>query len=426
MSASPKIVELMILGAALAGIEAFNRSRASRAELERHQAAVDSYSQQQAQQRGDILRDAEELQRQLRLAEDELPGSEAVQIHDGLAGIVASLRQGSAEGGMLADYADSVVRLRMRFQELASTTSSRRFAELGRTRDRFSAELEELTGELQQLRSMFGDGQPLPLNKAEEALGEARAALSSTDSARIEQLVSTARAAVSAVSRQAADQLAQQARQAQQAREQLARLDQVVAGLKADETVMRWQGRAVQQLAQTADQLRAARVTDAAELQRWQHQFEQDQQQIVAAAHDAQLQADKRDYIANSLRAVLADMGFVTSEAVAEHAGHPASAVVFNAANAAGQGISISVPVEGEVWYDVAGYPKRSESMAAGGVANTCDEAEDVLEQMHDALEQAFNIKAGELSWEGKDPNRRLRQADDLPSSGESRSREDT
>ncbi len=51
------------------------------------------------------------------------------------------------------------------------------------------------------------------------------------------------------------------------------------------------------------------------------------------------------------------------------------------------------------------------------------DEAEQVLTEMHTALEDKFGVKMGEVLWQGKDPNRARPHAEQLPSGQRSRSR---
>jgi hypothetical protein len=113
-------------------------------------------------------------------------------------------------------------------------------------------------------------------------------------------------------------------------------------------------------------------------------------------------------------------MGFMVSEPIEEHPGHPATASILHAATTSGKAIAVSVPVEGQVWYNVEGYVKTVEAAVGGGEAAVCDEAQEVIEQMHDALDQEFQIQMGELNWEGKDPKRKLRAAKSVPRNGTS------
>ena len=209
-----------------------------------------------------------------------------------------------------------------------------------------------------------------------------------------------------------------------QAEQALGEVRDMIAGLKADVVVMRWHGHSVAELetqAQTAVQAITAEqfevpgnILAAAKTR---------EQQIVSEANAEQIQADQRDYIANSIAQTLQDMGFIVSAPEAEYSEHPKTAIILKAATASGKGISVSVPVDGEVWYSVDGYPKSTQAAVGGGNAAVCDEAEQVLTEMHSALEAEFGVKMSAISWEGKDPDRELRKADELPNSDEQQSR---
>lgn len=136
----------------------------------------------------------------------------------------------------------------------------------------------------------------------------------------------------------------------------------------------------------------------------------------VAEANAEQLKADQRDYVSGSIAGVLESMGFVVQSSL-ENATRPDTSVILSAVNAAGQSVAVSVPVEGDVFYDVDGYPMRTELTVDGNIAPTCDEAQEAIETIHVQLLQHFDVKMGELVWEGKvDPDRLLRTADELPS----------
>ncbi len=202
--------------------------------------------------------------------------------------------------------------------------------------------------------------------------------------------------------------------QAEQAQGDIASL---LAGLQADAVVMRWCGAGVSQAQDVLSQAEAAiRAEDFARVGDLLSQLQARSQTLLAEANAAQLKADKRDFIADSMAQVLQDMGFAIVQRDFEHPDHPASAIVMAAANNAGKGIAISVPTEGQVFYDVEGYPKNL-------AAAVCDEAETVLNEMHDMLAEQFGIQMGEVMWEGKDPNRTLRRADELPRSTNQRDR---
>ncbi|MBW4613949.1 MAG: hypothetical protein KME21_11865 [Desmonostoc vinosum HA7617-LM4] len=132
-------------------------------------------------------------------------------------------------------------------------------------------------------------------------------------------------------------------------------------------------------------------------------QLEARMQTIIATANTAQLQAERRDYIAESISQSLQSMGFSITFHQPEHPQHPATAVILGATNNTGKGISVSVPITGQVFYDVNGYVKHSMATVDGNTTSVCDEAEQILNEMHDVLEGKFGVKMGEVLWQGKD-----------------------
>lgn len=198
-------------------------------------------------------------------------------------------------------------------------------------------------------------------------------------------------------------------------------LGALIEGLKADPVVMRWQYHRiaeVESLAAEAQKALSAEKWDApsALLERARTTATS----LVETANAAQLKADKRDYIAQSIAAALASMGYVVSEPRPSHADHPASDLAFRAVDAGGRAVAVSVPVEGHVYYTVDGFPHTAEPLDDGTTAPACDQAEAVLNQMRERLAEQYGVEAGEIMWDGKaDPNRRLRKADELPRSGE-------
>ena len=209
-----------------------------------------------------------------------------------------------------------------------------------------------------------------------------------------------------------------------QAFRQLADLQAMIAGLKADPGVMRWQAAGVAELAAQMNAAQKA-ISDG-----WVQQeiaqlseYRQRCQIILETANVAQMQAERRDYIADSIAQTLEEMGFNITFHQAEHPDHPASAVILGAASNTGKGISVSVPIAGQVFYDVDGYVKHSVTSVDGNAAAVCDEAEQVLTEMHETLEDKFGVKMGEVLWEGKAPKRILRQANQLPKGERARDR---
>ncbi|TAF07098.1 MAG: hypothetical protein EAZ78_00725 [Oscillatoriales cyanobacterium] len=240
---------------------------------------------------------------------------------------------------------------------------------------------------------------------AQTALKALRSAIASGNPQTARSPLNTATAAVEQHIASVARNRAQWQQQKAAAEQALGELEALIIGLKADPVAKRWQIHLIDEL---ATQLQTGIAAVAAE------QFDKpalilaaaktQEQEIIATANAAQIQADQRDYIAKSIAETLAEMGFFVNEPQLEHPDHPKTSLILKAATNSGKGISISVPVEGEVLYDVDGYSKTTEAAVGGGTAAVCDEAEKVLTEMHDRLGAEFGINMSEVTWEGKDP----------------------
>ena len=108
-------------------------------------------------------------------------------------------------------------------------------------------------------------------------------------------------------------------------------------------------------------------------------------------------------------------MHFFVAPAAMEHPDHPGSAMIIHATTSSNKTIDVSVPVDGQVMYNVNGYPMSTEAAIGGGRAAVCDQAEQLLQEMQQQLQATFGIQAGEIWWESKDPNRALRVKKDFP-----------
>jgi len=222
-------------------------------------------------------------------------------------------------------------------------------------------------------------------------------------------------AAAEAQQREADQRLREQlrAREREAARQcALSEFRALMGSLQADPVVMRWHNLGVSNLELFTDQIALSEhpgdVLNVAN---------ERANVLITEANAAELKAKQRDYITSGIARSLAEMGFVVNEPAEEHPEHPATAKILHAASPAGKEIFVSVPVEGQVWYEVDGYHQETATAVGGGTAVVCDEAEGVLIEMHARLEAEFQVEMGEITWRGKDPNRALRKADELPSS---------
>lgn len=200
-----------------------------------------------------------------------------------------------------------------------------------------------------------------------------------------------------------------------EAEEALARAEARVTSLREDEALRVWESAAIEAMSVEVGQMRQAMQREAfADVGVAETRLQAREDEMTERAAAAQAKADARDAIAKAMVDALVEMGFGVSTPTLEHATHPMSAVVFSARSAANQVIGVSVPVEGQVWYQVEGYTFESAAAPQGGTASTCDQAEDVLEEMHRILAAQHQVETSGLQWEGK-PHDRLRSRKQLP-----------
>ena len=203
-----------------------------------------------------------------------------------------------------------------------------------------------------------------------------------------------------------------------QAEQQLHELEAILAGMQADPKLVLWQPQVIQQVQTTIEKAQEVINLEQFETVKiFLTQAQKAEKEALEKANQAQLKAETRDYITESIAQSLEAMGFEIVYRQPEYSEHPASSTILAAATAAGKRISVSIPVQGEVLYDVDGYSKNTVSTVEGGTAKTCDEAEQVLEEMHQVLANAYGVQMGEILWDDKKPHDRLVQREDLPRS---------
>ena len=185
-----------------------------------------------------------------------------------------------------------------------------------------------------------------------------------------------------------------------------------IAGIEADEVAMTWSGDEVREVSAAIDALGAAADPEQAAAA-----LAERLDRALSEAQDRQLAEERRAYVVQSLQDGLRKQGFQVSDAVLIGADLQGE-VAFRAVRADNRWVDVNVPVEGHVFYDVDGTDRVTERGDDGLVYTSCDETEARLEALHQDLNERFGIEAGELFWESKDPNRRQRNAQDLPAGG--------
>ena len=205
-----------------------------------------------------------------------------------------------------------------------------------------------------------------------------------------------------------------------QAEMALAAASDRIAGLHADEIIVRWGSGEIASLEERLERSRkllseerfdvilaeSAALLEASDA-------------VVGHVQELQLKEERRQYIVQGIVEVMGQMGFVVQQnsPALENPDVPNSATMIHAVRIGGGAIAVSVPQEGEILYDVDGFPKRTETGGDGATVRTCDEAEQEIDRMHEAMKDVFGIEMSELVWDGKDPERVRKAAKRLPES---------
>lgn len=139
--------------------------------------------------------------------------------------------------------------------------------------------------------------------------------------------------------------------------------------------------------------------------------------EIEESASEAQLAAEKRNYITSSIQSVMKEFGFEMESGFPclQDADSPASDQVILARRLSGEKIAATVPLNGEVWYDVTGYRFQTGVGTNGNPTSSCDGAQAQIEAFHEKLGDEFGVKMGKLRWDDQDPDRILNEAKHLP-----------
>jgi hypothetical protein len=300
-----------------------------------------------------------------------------------------------------ADVKDAVARKRR------DDETKKRFAEL----DRQSFELLELRRLLDEVslsdRVKFDSH---GRETADHALSKVEVSISKRDPQAVHALLSDARSCVEKHVNIAVRTRTEWLRRKDQAKSAVNELYSLIEGLKADETAIRWYGTSVQAISKMLEDAEQAILSEEFDLpSNILKQATAEANKIIVRANDAQLKADERNYIVQSIGSALHEMGYNVGSYIAEHPHDSASAIMFQASNENGEGVSVSVPLEGEVMYDVCGYSMETTQRIDGtGQARVCDKAQGMLEEIHSTLAELYGVNMGELTWEDSDPDRTL------------------
>lgn len=425
MSGSPKYVSPSLTAAIRSTIEATRHAEAVHESRQRRMSADAWLQSQQTNRRTAVLDLANTLEQEIGAIRERLNPADEIAIMDEVNRARTTIS--AAAHPDLSNVEAMLIIARRRLNEAVALAGSQAQQEQADRLDSFQMQLEKLKARLETLAPEADTAlEAESLLKAREALLQARRSALGNDAIHADFQLRLAVKAIDRLEYHVERDAAMRLELRNVAQEQLLALESMLQGLQSDVTVMRWLSTNVRELQQHAAELRAKFAAgDYSGIPALASESARLEADIVSRANAAQIKADQRDYIASGIRSTLAEMGFAVGELSEEHPGHPASAVTFSAVNELGRGINVSVPVEGEVFYDVDGYHKSTISRVGGGKSAICDSAQQVLEEMHDLLEDGFQVQMSELMWEGKDPDRILRQADELPHS-DRKDREDS
>ncbi len=416
MSGSPKYTRAELDRQRQEKLESDRRRKAEQEARRRQEAEEQERQRQLENQRRQVSEQLKSLIAQLKQQSDQVYGAnyqqlqqqgqslekqvQSVSVADQFISIQSQINQlqkawETAKHQKWHDEQEKLRQQELDKQKFALEDCDRRLAQILEDGQKFDSQgLTVVQQSLSKLKNLIAQGNPIPVR---QPLKESQQAIA-TYLDKIQALKQTWQ------------------NQKNQAEQELGQIQTAIAGLQADPVVILWQEAMVWELLKMQHQ--AEKAIDQEQFTQtavFLSQVKTKQSQIIETANAAQLKADQRDYIADSIAESLQEMGFSIVYRQPEQADHPASAIILGAATNSGKGISVSVPVEGEVFYDVEGYSKQTVAAVGGGSAPVCDEAEQVITEMHEVLAAQFGVQMGVLDWEGKDPHRQLRKADSLP-----------
>lgn len=417
MSGSPKFSKAKIAEYKEKIIEAERQKRAE-AEARRRQEAEEKERRRLLDlSRSEVEGQLETLRSHLDRQQQNLYQKDAVTFQQQTANQEAAIANASSESDLLA-ISEDLLQIE---KSLQAALDRKRRQEAENIRKTEMARRQFELEELERRVANIPEAEALKYDAAgrEQLRGffqKVRGAIAAEDPVAIGRPLAEATAFVEKHRRQIARGQAESQGLQAEANRLLTELQTIAAGLKADPVVMRWQLGATMELEKQMNGAKEAIARGKFEpVISILKEARERSQTIIETANTAQIQADKRDYITDSIAETLQEMGFDIIFEQPEYPDHPASATILGATSQAGKGISVSIPIAGEVLYDVNGYIEESATTVDGNTVRVCDEAEEVLTEMHSVLENKYGVEMGEVFWEGKEPNRRLAQAEHLP-----------
>lgn len=428
MSGSPKYATPTLLDLALAALNE-RRDARRRAAREAEQRRLEAVARQEAWRRFSDARgrcdallkrfaresavfdrsDAAPLLDKSRAAKLERRAAELCSALHAIDPGDASLDKAHATGDLLAELAEEMGRLRAEARSALEAVQSSgaagpALAALGRIR----GELLDLRARLEVDPGVSTRFDPSGWEDARRCIAAAEAAVGAGDLAAARTGLDAAeRAAQRHMSRAKAEREGVADRE-EEARARLDDLKSRAAALASDGVLARWVGPALAEVA--AKQAAIEALHDAgkfSDVLAAARELTLRLEDVENKAEASQALEEKRTFLVEGIMKVMTSQGFSIAPGgpSLEDAASPRSAVIIAATRVDGRRLGVSVPQEGDLWYEVQGFPCQ-QAATHEGVVSSCDEAEDAIESINGALRE-LGIDMSPLMWNGKPPNRR-------------------
>jgi multidrug efflux pump subunit AcrB len=185
----------------------------------------------------------------------------------------------------------------------------------------------------------------------------------------------------------------------------LARLQERIAGLQADQVLQRWEAPAVAGISERASEL--SKVIEGGQFEHATREADKllaEAERVLKAAEEQQSNQEKTDFIAERTVAALQACGF-TLDGISQSAQGASGNVRIQVHNLDGRALAVSVQ-EGRIEWSVDGFPMHVETGSNGQPAAVCDAAVEQIEAIQDRLNKDYGVETCALTWAGQDPSR--------------------
>lgn len=248
---------------------------------------------------------------------------------------------------------------------------------------------------------------PEGLARFEAALGEAEQKVSSGDLAGARRAMTAAGRLFEQHRSQVEKGESQWLARKQVAEAALARLQERIAGLQADEAAQRWEASAIAAIVDRSSQL--SKIVERGQFEHATREADKllaEAERVLKAAEERESRQQNQDYIVQSTVAALQECGFIV-DAINQSPQEGSTDMVIHVHKPDGRGMAVSVPhQEGALKWNPHGFPMGNEQGTDGRPVAVCDEAVDEIEAVQERLSTAYGVETCKLTWAGQDPNR--------------------